>query len=42
MAQNSFSKKICHELLLFEDYLHSCKNAPLLNDKIIVDKEKTV
>ena len=42
MAQNSFSKKICHELLLFEDYLHSCKNAPLQKDKIIVDKEKTL
>lgn len=42
MAQQNFSKKICHELLLFEDYLHSCKNAPLQKDKIIVDKEKTL
>ena len=36
MAQQSFSKKICHELLLFEDYLHSCKTMPLQKDKIIV------
>ncbi len=42
MAQQSFSKKICHELLLFEDYLHSCKTMPLQKDKIIVDKEKTL
>ena len=42
MAANNFSKKICHELLLFEDYLHSCKNAPLQKDKIIVDKYKTL
>lgn len=42
MAGNNFSKKICHELLLFEDYLHSCKNAPLQKDKIIVDKYKTL
>ena len=42
MATNNFSKTICHELLLFEDYLHSCKNAPLQKDKIIVDKYKTL
>lgn len=42
MAQNSFSKKVCHELLLFEDYLHSCKTAPLQKDKIVVDREKTL
>lgn len=41
MGGNSFSKKMCQELLLFEDYLLSCKPTLLHKDQIIIDRDRT-
>ena len=42
MGGNPFSKKVCQELLLFEDYLLSCKSTFFHKDQIIVDRERTL
>lgn len=42
MSGNPFSKKMCHELLLYEDYLLSCKPSLLHKDQIVVDRQRTL
>jgi len=42
MASNEYSKKMCNELLILEDYLMSCRSANFQKDKIIVDKYKVL
>lgn len=40
MAGSNFSKKMCQELLLYEDYLLSCKPTLLNKEKIAVDRDQ--
>lgn len=35
-----FSKKMCQQLLLYEDYIASCTTVPFQKNKIIVEREK--
>ncbi len=42
MGGNPFSKKMCQELLLFEDYLLNCKSPLFHKDQLIVDRERTL
>ena len=42
MGGNPFSKRMCQELLLFEDYLLNCKTPLFHKDQLIVDRERTL
>lgn len=42
MGGNPFSKKMCQELLLFEDYLLNCKSPLFHKDQLVVDRERTL
>ncbi len=39
MASSNFSKKMCQELLLYEDYILSCKPMRFNKDNIVVERQ---